>query len=359
MTQPEPQFEVLFCDLCSSSVPIQDLEQGKATRQAGKLIGGCCLSVLRGQPAPAAPAATASPTPAAAGDGRWLPVAFLVLVGIAAATIFLESRMGEEVGLLRDELVGLRQATGRQDEALRTLSESLDTAATRDQVATVVDRIEAGEKALQQLQAGSQTAAERQLAEAGDLRRKLDELGRAQPDYRPLFDSLQQQLRQQAVDLAELRALPRAVAEPRPAVATPPVPVTPAPEGLPPALAHQVQRLADPDPATRFEAVDELLRSKDPGVREHLLPLTKDADTFVRRLVVEGLGAFRHASCVEALLTSLADPEEIVRDTAWRSLKDLTGQKLPFEATASRDARARAQAKWVEWWEKNRGSFGA
>jgi len=59
------------------------------------------------------------------------------------------------------------------------------------------------------------------------------------------------------------------------------------------------------------------------------------------------------------LLAALGDADEYVRDTAWRSLKDVTGQKLPFESAGTKDARARATARWQEWWDKNKAGFGA
>ena len=127
--------------------------------------------------------------------------------------------------------------------------------------------------------------------------------------------------------------------------------------GLPAGLLHQLSRLTAEDPGTRFEAVDELVRSKNPMVREHLLPMVKDPDMFVRRLTLEGLREFRHPSCVDTLLVSLADPVPIVRDTAYDSLKALTGQEFPFDPDASRDARASAQRRWEDWWEKARDTF--
>jgi hypothetical protein len=36
----------------------------------------------------------------------------------------------------------------------------------------------------------------------------------------------------------------------------------------------------------------------------------------------------------------------------------MTKQDLPFDASASREARQKAQAKWQEWWEKSRSAFG-
>lgn len=345
----EQPFEVLFCDLCNTSVPLQDVERGAAVRVGDKTVGACCVQRIRPVEAPRA---------APSGETRLLPVALMLLAAVAAATIFLDHRLVEETQALRTERAPLTQAVEAQGNRLITLTESMDASATRDQVAMVVDRLETGENTLREFQAAAALGSDRLQAAVEALHRRVDQVVAAIPDHRPALEQLRTELRQQAVTLAELKAMPR---QPVPVAPPPaePVPATSSPAGMAPALAHHVQRLADPDPATRFEAVDELLRSREPSVREHLLPLAKDPDTFVRRLVVEGLREFRHASAVEALLTALGDPEEIVRDTAWRSLKELTGQKLPFEATASRDARGRAQARWQEWWDKNKASFGS
>jgi HEAT repeat protein len=122
---------------------------------------------------------------------------------------------------------------------------------------------------------------------------------------------------------------------------------------------EQVKKLAAGEPATRFEGVDELLRSKDALVLPHLLPMVKDADAFVRRLTVEGIGQWKRAEVVDALLLALADSDEYVRETAWRSLKDVTGQKIAFEATGTKDVRARGVQRWQEWWDKNKPTFGS
>ena len=185
------------------------------------------------------------------------------------------------------------------------------------------------------------------------IQRKMKDLESGRADYGPVLTELRQHLQGQAATLAELLAKPAPRAAPEPVMEVP-VEVP----GMSPELAHQVRKLEDRDPAARFEAVDELLRSRDEAVLEHLLPMLKDKDLFVRRLTVEGLRDFRQTEVVEALLVSLADAEDIVRDTAWRSLKEITGQKIPFEASASKDARTRSQENWREWWKKNRESFG-
>ena len=161
-----------------------------------------------------------------------------------------------------------------------------------------------------------------------------------------------------AADVALLRALPSPV--PKPIDSPPPASEAPvsasANAELPPEVKHQVMALADEDPGTRFSAVDKLLRSRDIKVLPALLPMAKDANTFVRRLTVEGLREFRRADVVETLLVALADPESIVRLTASASLRALTAQRIDFDDTNA-STRSAAQRRWQDWWEKNRASF--
>ncbi|MEO6595238.1 MAG: HEAT repeat domain-containing protein, partial [Planctomycetota bacterium] len=207
----------------------------------------------------------------------------------------------------------------------------------------------------------------RQLAE--QVRRDLDGvrqdvagLGRATIDYRPLFDELRhkQQRMQESVDAAlrAVAATPASSPLPVPVVLVPAASEVPVANALPAALAEHVRRLQSSDPAVRFEAVDELLNSRDPAVVPHVLPLARDPDSFVRRLAVDGLRDFKRPEVVDALIGALNDSDDSVADTAWRSLKELTGQKIPFE-TRPKDARARALQRWQEWWEKNKATFGS
>jgi tetratricopeptide (TPR) repeat protein len=124
------------------------------------------------------------------------------------------------------------------------------------------------------------------------------------------------------------------------------------------ALLKHVKKLQATDAAVRFEAVDELFRAKDVAVLPSLLPMTKDVDPFVRRLVVDGLREWKRPEVIEAVLAALADADENVRDQAWESLKALTGQKIPFEAAGPKDERIRAAQGWLDWWEKNKATFG-
>jgi HEAT repeats len=191
-------------------------------------------------------------------------------------------------------------------------------------------------------------------SELATLRQEFRAASSQAIDYRPLFEDLRQRQQRLGEALQAVQSMPAPaapVAAPTPAAGEPVGDAAPEP-ALPDALATQVKKLKSTDPAVRFEATDELLRSKNVQVLPYLLPVAADADAYVRRLAVDGLRDWKHAEVVEVLLTALADADENVRDTAWVSLKQVTGQKLPFETTASKDARARAIQRWREWWDR-------
>jgi len=351
----QDQFEVLFCDLCNTSVPLQDLESGAAVKHQGKTIGACCLKDLR----QSAPLADAAPKAAHPAENSLVPLGFVLLAAIAAATIFLDHQLSQRSSALAAAHQESLVAIHKNAAALQDLAVGLEGSARRDDVGGLTERMLAAASANQEALGGVDQKFEHLRTAIESLQARVQELREQRIDYRPALERIESTAQQVKSALADLQAAPRTA----PSEASMPQPAHPGDQppaipGLPADLAHHVAKLSDTDPAARFEAVDELLRSKNPAVREHILPMAKDADTFVRRLVVEGLREFHHASCVEALLVALSDPEEIVRDTAWRSLKELTGQKLPFEAGAAKEPRARAIQRWQEWWEKNKAAFG-
>ncbi len=360
----EPALDVVFCDLCEVSVSVAELASGAAIRHRGKVIGPCCLGALRGvapAPANAAPAG-AAPASAGSSDGRIFPIAIVLLAAVAAATIFLDQRFTSADARWQKGQEQLFAAQQEQGQLLQRVDMAADAAVRR------VD-LDALQARLQELAAGLPRSEDvtKQLGalaqELASARQDVRGVAEREIDYRPLFD--EQRGRQQRM-LELLATLRDAAANPAPAPAPA---VLPAPEQpvdastpantLPPALAAQVAKLKSAEASVRFVAVDELFRSKNVDVLVHLLPMAKDADPFVRRLTIDGLRDHKRADVVEALLAGLADADENVRDTAWGSLKILTGQKLPFEATGSKDVRARAVQRWQEWWDKNKATFGS
>lgn len=355
----QDDFEVAFCDLCGTSVPAADLANGSAAKTQDKVIGGCCLAALRAA-RPDVLGVAAAPR-AAAGESRLMVVAIVLLVAMATATIFLDQRLAKAETAWQGQNSQLAQKQMSDSEVLQGIAIAMDGAARRADLDGFAQRLAAIGESLQQSGDRARQDVDQVRAELAALRQELRTAQAATIDYRPLFDDLRQLLQRQSATLAELRAVPAAAALPPQAVVPPVEPPSDgaATDGLPPALAEQVRKLKSSDPAIRFEAVDELVRSKDVAVLPHLLPIANDPDSFVRRVTMDGLAGFKQPQAVEALLMGLGDNDENVRDTAWRSLREVTGQKLPFDAfNPSKEVRARALQRWQEWWDKNKATFG-
>jgi HEAT repeats len=367
----EDAVEVSFCDLCGTSIPVGDLGNGRALRHQGKTLGSCCLPALRGAlvvgganpgggtAVPSAvPASTASRS---SGDGRLMAVAVVLLAAIAAATIFLDQKLTGADAHWRTSQDELRQAQRSDSDVLQAIGVAMDGAARRADVDTLAARFTDSIAGQQQRDESVQQKLAVLQSELATLRQEFRAASSQAIDYRPLFEDLRQRQQRLGEALQAVQSMPAPaapVAAPTPAAGEPVGDAAPEP-ALPDALATQVKKLKSTDPAVRFEATDELLRSRNVQVLPYLLPVAADADAYVRRLAVDGLRDWKHAEVVEVLLTALADADENVRDTAWVSLKQVTGQKLPFETTASKDARARAIQRWREWWDKNKAGFGS
>jgi hypothetical protein len=370
--QSEDFSDLPFCDLCNASVPLQDLESGAAVKVDGRTIGVCCRSRLPVEDAVASAAGASDSAvpggdqpvrwapeagPAPHGESRILPAALVLLIAIAAAAIFLDHRVTQLEEQLDSSQIELLERLQQQDKLLQALQGEFDGVARTSRIAGIEGMLQSGTTERGVLAEQVRLLAQQVAAAEAAMGERLARSDAARPDYGPALDDLRQQLQRQSISVAQLLASPQSTVR-QPEVE--PAPVVPeSAQGLAENLQHEVARLGDDDPATRFQAADELLRSRDAKVVEYLLPMTRDQDLFVRRLVVEGLAAYRLAEVVDALLVSLADPEDIVRDTAWRSLKAITGQEIPFEAAGSAQARTRAQQRWQEWWERNRTSFGS
>lgn len=353
----EPAVEVLFCDLCGTSVSVGDLATGQALRHQDKTIGACCLAVLRGAPAVAAHVPPA-PSRAPSTEGRLLPVAIVLLAAIAAATIFVDSRIAglEQTARAAQDALAERQRS--DSDVLMGIDVELDRLAQRGDVEAVGAKVREFAGSLELLQSASAQHAESVQRDLAATRRELQAATGQIVDPRPLLTDLRDRQLRLLAAVEALRAAFAAQPAPPP-VAEPPAARPAAPAGdLPADLVEQIGRLGSTDPAVRFEAVDVLVQSKNPAVLAHLLPLAKDPDGFVRRLTVEGLRDFPKPEAIEALLVALGDDDENVRDTAWRSLRDATGQKFPFEAAAGKEPRARAVQRWLDWWEKAKATFG-
>ena len=369
----EQEFEVSFCELCGTSVPASDLASGDAVTRAGKVVGQCCLSELRGESGARGGSVAGAAVDGPSSDGgRLMTIAIVLLAALAGAVLFLDSHLARLEGDWQQAREDDRERRKADSDALLGVAVKVDGAATSAQLQQVRDAgvaLEARLTASEEASKGRQAVLEQEL---DGLRRAVRAAEDRIVDYRPLFEDLRQRHTRALAVIEGLRD--RAAAKPVAAADTAApgaggegadVAAAGAPgagaagSALPEPLAEQVGKLSASDPAVRFEAVDVLIESDNLDVLPHLLPLAKDPDAFVRRLVVEGLRGFKKAEAVDALIEALRDADENVCDTAWRSLRDVTGQRLPFDASATKEARGRAAQKWSDWWEKARDGFGA
>jgi hypothetical protein len=346
------QLEVFFCDLCNESVPQTDIASGKAIRIKGRVVGACCTGAFTR----AGEAAAAKPRSAGASGAVALGV--IVLAGVAAAAAFLDWRLANEVGAISSRLGAVEDGLRAGQERLPRVEEAVTLLGARLDPAAVIARVEAVDVRVEEARKGSD---QRVAALDAALQSVKAAQQAAQAEQRETLASLGTAVQSLTGEVAALRAIPHAAPKPveAEAAASQPEAAPPTPArvpDMPPELQHQVLALGDEDPGTRFSAVDKLLRSHDLRVLPNLLPMAKDANTFVRRLTVEGLRDFRRPEVVDALLVALADPEPIVRLTASASLRALTAQRIDFD-DSSVTTRTSGQRRWQEWWDKNRATF--
>ncbi len=346
--------EVHFCNVCNQSIPESALDRGCAVRVEGRIVPLATPEAAQGGGA------------VGRGPGVW-GWTVVVLAAIAGASFALDARLGEVEAGLRADLAAMSAPVQQQTDLLGEIDRRVAAAAQSGDLAPLTEAIADAREILRAdvTELGAAVAA-------GD-----PQWGDAREALRRLEDALVQHGARLTLVQDEVRALTREVAAwaARPVPAGVPAgggratdfgdgmqPVADRPQdavgnGLPPEFAHHAARLADADDGVRFEAVDQLLQSKDERVYPLLVPLAKDPDLFVRRFVLEGLAEHRSAASVEALLTALADPEEVVRHTAYLGLQRLTGQTIVFDPGASADQRSAAQRRWRQWWDKNRDGF--
>lgn len=352
----EDNLEIYFCEICSESIPANELAAKNALVVKGKVVGSCCLPQF--QPTRAKVVSGTSPLGLTAMTG-------IVLAGVAAATLFLETRLTEDVGSVREDLRQVRGSVTSQGDMWARLETRLDKTLQQDALSPVETRV--GDLAT------SITEVEKQLSlrfeglgqRFGQFENQYQRLEAGQGSVRSDIKDVQIEVVRLGRELAAAAAAPRGLPVASGGVPGPKVHSKPADAAsdeepdlaLPAPLAAQVTRLKDEDAGNRFEAVDHLVQSKNPATLPYLVPMLKDGDPFVRRLTAEGLSRFKQASSVDALLVTLADPESIVRHTAHASLKKLTSQDIAFDPDGSASARSSAQRRWKDWWVKNRGKF--
>lgn len=115
--------------------------------------------------------------------------------------------------------------------------------------------------------------------------------------------------------------------------------------------------LSNPDEAMRLNAVLELGETGDPGVAEHIVPLLKDTDSFVRMVSVQALGDLGYKPAVPKLIDSLSDDRWTVREAARDSLRTITGKNFGFDPTVREAEMKKKIDQWRSWWRREGDNF--
>ncbi|MEQ1632516.1 MAG: HEAT repeat domain-containing protein, partial [Planctomycetota bacterium] len=118
-------------------------------------------------------------------------------------------------------------------------------------------------------------------------------------------------------------------------------------------------RLFSTDAATRFEAVDDLLRRKEPAAITTLIKCATDQDSFLRRLVIEGLRDYPGDETTTALLLALTDEDAEVAEAAWVSLRVVTevaASGIEFHAEGTEEERMKTTTQLIQWIRSRRSA---
>jgi len=333
--------KIYFCDGCSESIPLADIQAGQVTTVKGKLFCRNCIP-------PGGAAAAAPPAPAARSGAGPVTVAVLVLLVAYLAWRDLPARLlGTGDGEARAELqAGDERRVSALVEAdlgqLRTAADELD----RKLVFQRGD-IDGLRAAAADLQRGLDSLREsidglqRGQAETGQLIEKLN-----------LQDNRMRSLEARIDTLADMLATHERLLALRPAEAAP-VAAAAAGPAVDPTLQAELdairRQLLDADAGQRFAAVDRIAKGRHKVLTAELLPMLQDDDPFVRQLAMQVLGDFGAAEAVPALLDVLDDPSAVIRKAAAETLVRLTGYDPGFDPRGSEAERKKAIRKWRDW----------
>jgi len=375
---------ITFCDLCDESIPLSDLERGRAVRRKGRSICARCEEAMGAEEASGGPASKEDGDGSAApprrspsvhtrgagskphlvharssagpvGVGLAVALSVVALLFTCGAAVFflqrlerdsrglagLRSRWDAELARVSGGLdarfadasldarnalrvaqdVG-RRLEDRKEEARTATAGSLDE--LRAEVARLSERLAASERAI--------AAGVGDPPETAQLERSVADLHRE-------VQALGQELRGAGQENAQHLELPGVSAVPA------------VPEERRPSWWPHVSDLASTNAGTRWSAVQALGETHDPAVAEHLGVMLKDPDIFVRMATARVLGDLRSIPSIPFLIDALEDVKPSVREAAAVSLRAISAQAFSFDPSSAPAERARRVKAWRDWWK--------
>ena len=356
-----------FCQKCGISVPVGDIETGRARPAPGGYIcPGCIYEEL---------AATGATTAAPPASSIYRVLSTLALLYLVGATSFLLYRELHRVETSVDlSPVASREDTLRLDEKLTALGDQ-----QRGAVLTLQDNDQRLAESLTAMN-GRLSDAERDTlrwrlaSDARDYELSKNLLGLAKNTV-GLKDELATILAREseAIRAAVQAAGTGAGGGVQTQVGTQPPAVTVTmPAASPTEQSRQVQeeirKLGDmkASETVRYSAAMELGHLRDPSSVEALVKaLNNDPDDLVQRGAAWALGKIgdKAVPAVPALIAKLGGKAAFVGymcDLALQDItKSLTGAEVDYhyDPTLKRKERKAIRRKWEQWWEQNRAQY--
>jgi hypothetical protein len=356
--------ELQFCQKCGISIPLSDIELGRARPAPGGFV---CMGCSAGE----VPAAAGDPAARSRGGTALLVLVALYLVG---STSFLLAR---ELG--REPVVLPKGVDPKAVESLDRKVEALDEAMRRDAtsrggaLADLRGSIELVAKRLREVETVAAESGREGLRRDDELRAALlrltDETVALKAPLSQMLEELRRLTAQVAAVAGEGAATP---GNATPAAAPPPPP--PADGRSREQLERErrvkeyVGQLLDPKAKDqlRYNAAVQLGDLQDPASVDPLLQaLEKDPYDLVRRASAWALGRLGKEAvrAIPSLIDKIGKPEEYVAYMCECALRDITravtGAPVAFGCDPSlpQKKRKEIQKQWEEWWEKNRALF--
>ncbi|HED64106.1 MAG TPA: hypothetical protein ENJ09_00995 [Planctomycetes bacterium] len=370
--------KIHFCDLCNESVPQADLDEGRAVLVRGRVICAVCEGAMSKGPGgrsehgaearaeevgqdttivdpSAAPPLPPRPQAPRGGGGVGTALASLALLAVIGAAAYLHDWIGKRDQRLEEFF---REQRAERSAALSDLEARLGRRMDSTRV-----RVDELAKSLRELDARVSEAASATGETRALLGAKLDEFADRSETLSGLAADIARQggvletLARTTSTLHDdvLRLVGRVRDLETGAAAG-------AAQGDPVSATLQEQRspdwlpllgdLASEDAGTRWQAVQALGATRDPAVAEHIAPLLKDPDLFVRMAAARILGDLESRASVPALIDALEDAEASVREAAVVSLRSITGKSFRFDPAGKEADRAKRIRSWRDWWKK-------
>jgi hypothetical protein len=361
---------VHFCDLCNESVPQGDLDAGKAVIRNGRVICSTCEGAMSAgedkgaEPAPVVPPggpqtpARISPTElparppkqAAAGAGLALAMALIALLACIGGGVYFFDRVEGNRAALRGQLAETRRLIARS-------SERTDERLTRG-VEDLSSQSESLAGQIGVFGARLDEASRHQFEAMEVLREDVSRLAERLRELDALVGAVErheQELSKVGDTVAGLHAEvlllgDRILAAAQLEATTPPE--TARIDEQNPSWWPLVARLASQSSDIRWQTIQDLGDTGDPAVAEHVVPMLKDPDIFVRMASARILEELRAVSAIPALIDALEDPEASVREAAAVALRSISGRDLRFDPDAKEAERARQIKAWRDWWKR-------